>query len=582
MRRRPITLWRSITGELWKLLLIVTPCLVFTIALGAAVPPLSSGLLTVGDALKFVLLALPAMAVYALPFAGGFASTLVYHRIGTDNEALASHAGGISHRALLVPALATALLMCVLLGVLNEAIVPQAQHEMARMVRQDLPKLLAQNIQRGRAVQPAGTNMMITADSARRIEPEAGSGVLDIVVLGKFAAVRLDAAGNPDWETTAERATLWLVPATGDESDAQRERIRSRAIIRLENSIGAQLGKGQGGYRDTVDLAFEVRDVFWDKATFMSLRRLRQALDNPEEFNWVDLRRRELAYQMAAWVAIDEFKKDLARTGELRFTNAENKPVVVRVGAGGGGSSGGGGLTSVGDSKTGARFRIDSGKAGQLEVDVSRTSSTGTESGSGRESRLLISAPTGFLALDLGVDSYNRRLLFRLELERARTRESTSTESAAGAERALLTLASLKGPTSPLEELLRLNSHDMLAKARRSPHAKELEFPINDLVSNIAQVRRDILAKTNERFAMAATSVLMVLTGAITALKLSKRLPITVYLWTFVPAVICLMTISGGKHLTTEVGPRGLLLLWLGVAAMFVYTVFTYRTITRH
>lgn len=580
MRRWPLTLWRSITGELWKLLLLVTPCLVLTIALGATVPPLSSGLLSLPEALKFVALALPAMAVYALPFAGGFASTLVYHRMGTDNEALAAYAGGVSHRSLLAPALFTSLVMCAALAVLNELIVPRALHEMSRMVQADLPKLLTQAVQRGRAVEPRGSDLMLSAESARRIEPEPGSGVLDIVVLGKFTAVRLDERGNPAWETTAQRATLWLVPAAGElaigaaapkNQPVARERLRTRAIVRLENSIGSQAGRGQGGYRDAVDLAFEVRDVFWDKASFMSLSDLWSTRDRPEAFNWVDLRRRELAYQLAAKSEVETFRQALQRTGSVQFKNSDGRPVTIRAA----------GLTP---EPTGDTYRLTPSARGVIEVEIARQAGGGATASAdaGRESRLLITAPSARLSTDLGSDSYNRRLYFRVELEKARTRESGSGEDTAGAERATLAVAGLSGGGTMLEENLSKGSVDLLERSRTSRHAAELQFPINDLAWHVAQLGRDIMAKANERLALAATSVLMVLTGAVTSLKLSRRLPLTVYLWTFVPAVLCLVTISGGHQLTTQKGEPGLALMWLGVAVMAVYTGAMYRTLSRH
>ena len=50
-------------------------------------------------------LAMVPMLQYVLPFAAGFGATLAYHRQTSENELTAAKASGVSHRALLMPAL---------------------------------------------------------------------------------------------------------------------------------------------------------------------------------------------------------------------------------------------------------------------------------------------------------------------------------------------------------------------------------------------------------------------------------------------------------------------------------------------
>ena len=81
---------------------------------------------------------------------------------------------------------------------------------------------------------------------------------------------------------------------------------------------------------------------------------------------------------------------------------------------------------------------------------------------------------------------------------------------------------------------------------------------------------------------MAASCFVIVIAGAVISLRLSRRLPMTVYMFTFVPAVICIVTISGGQQMTIQNGPSGLLLLWSGVAGLLAYTFFQLRALARH
>jgi drug/metabolite transporter (DMT)-like permease len=98
----------------------------------------------------------------------------------------------------------------------------------------------------------------------------------------------------------------------------------------------------------------------------------------------------------------------------------------------------------------------------------------------------------------------------------------------------------------------------------------------------LGQLQRVILSQQNERLAMAVSCAVMVLTGAMTALLLSRRLPLTVYLWTFFPAIASMVTISGGQQATSAQGPAGLLLMWSGVAGLGLYSLIVFRILAKH
>src|SRR5262245_52384285 len=195
MLRLPLTLWRLILLDLLKLVALSASVLVTVIAFGAAIKPLSDGKLETADALKFVLLAIPPMLAYALPFAAGFGATLVYYRIAQDNEAQAAYAGGVSHRRLLIPALGAALVFAAFLALLNEQVVPRFLQRMQRLITVDVARLLAQQITKGKSV--AFGNMLIWADEARAVEPDPASGATDQVLLARFGVVEVGDDGKP-------------------------------------------------------------------------------------------------------------------------------------------------------------------------------------------------------------------------------------------------------------------------------------------------------------------------------------------------------------------------------------------------
>jgi hypothetical protein len=55
-----------------------------------------------------------------------------------------------------------------------------------------------------------------------------------------------------------------------------------------------------------------------------------------------------------------------------------------------------------------------------------------------------------------------------------------------------------------------------------------------------------------------------------------------VYLWSFIPALAGVITITSGQQLTHDMGVPGLFVLWGGVGLLVVYTVVSYLHVARH
>ncbi len=91
----PRLLFRYFLRELLRVFGISAAVLVLVIAFGAAIKPLAADdLFGPLQTAKFILLAIVPMLQFALPFAAGFAATLVLHRMTGDNEILAAAVGG--------------------------------------------------------------------------------------------------------------------------------------------------------------------------------------------------------------------------------------------------------------------------------------------------------------------------------------------------------------------------------------------------------------------------------------------------------------------------------------------------------
>jgi hypothetical protein len=139
---------------------------------------------------------------------------------------------------------------------------------------------------------------------------------------------------------------------------------------------------------------------------------------------------------------------------------------------------------------------------------------------------------------------------------------------------------------SPLNDLLNIDALGLIEHARGpaqlAASADPLRRGFDALDEGVSQLLRDVTAKQHERWAFAVSCFIMTLTGAVMALRYAQRLPLTVYLWTFFPAIVCLVTISGGQQTARSNPMAGLALMWSGVVALGLYTFVSYRRLARH
>lgn len=568
MRGFPFTLWRFIALDLVRLVVVTSSVLVTIIAFAGAIKPLSDGSLQATDAARYILFAIPPMLAYALPFAGGFAATLVYHRIGTDLETIAAYAGGISHRVLLAPALAVALLCSAGLVALNEAIIPAFLRQMQVMVTVDVGRLLTNSVARGQSLPLNDGKTMIIADSARLVTPEPGSGILSQVYMTRFAAVEL-AAGVPVREVTANIGKMWILP---DQNSPGEDHQRSVVYLRLENVVAAQQGKGLATSKDHIDLAFPGPDIFKDNVKFLSWREILMLRDHPERMNWVDRRRVDLANVLAERHAVLGFQQQVASRGAFSMRDDRGREVIISCGK-----------MAWSDNQ----WRLLPGTpGGEVEVRYTRTVTLGADANSGeRLIPTVIAAAQATLSNDLGPERMARRTHFRLSLEQALSHEAGIAPSR-GAARSNATLDDLTPAENPLENYLTLHPAQLVDDARVFTDKPEPDPSVvgaaNDCRGALIRLNNDILSKRNERMALAASCTVMILAGAVSALFLSRKQPLTVYLFTFFPALLTYITISGGQQITTRQGPIGLVLMWSSVGLLLLYTLVVYLRLKKN
>lgn len=563
----PFLLWRFLSADLLRLVGMSASVLVAVIAFAGAVKPMSDGLLQSSDLPKFILYAIPPMLAYALPLAAGFAATLVYHRFASDNEVVAAHAGGISHRAILSPALAIGLVLALVIGILNEFVNPMFLRRIEHMITRDLATWIVQEVNKGKAVEAGG--MSIFADSGELMKPEPGSNATDMLVLRKFAAIERNKEGTPTTEVTSEKAWIWLFPWEGTGEDDGRPQPQSRVVMRLENVIGLREGRDKGAFEGKLELAWTLPNPFRDNPKFMPWNELRALRDFPERITRVDLRRRELAMFLAEKRAVTDLRASAATSQQLELRDEDGRTIVITTS----------GLEQVGDA-----WRLLPASDGVITAQVSRRPVPGVQENPSDRPTIL-KAASAMLVPSMGSERFNRAFDFKVDLTDVRVTETTSA-GATTTRRPTYRLPALRPAANPAPPLLALTSPELLAVARNDP-VLALPNPrtadaIRELSDAVRIVTLHVLSKQHERVAIAISCLIMTLTGAVTALRLSKRTPLMVYMFTFLPAILCLVTISGGQQATLQMGAPGLLLMWSGVIGLGLYTLLNYRVLIRN
>ena len=171
----PWTLWRHVAWEVVRVFLVTTGVIVTVIAFGAAAKPLADNSIGADTILRYVALAMVPMLQFAIPFAAGFASTLVLHRFTSDNEVTAMSACGMSYRRILAPVGIIGGGLCAVMLVLVAFVVPHFWTRMKELATADATQMLVASVNRGEAL--SADRMMIYADAAREADPDRKSVV---------------------------------------------------------------------------------------------------------------------------------------------------------------------------------------------------------------------------------------------------------------------------------------------------------------------------------------------------------------------------------------------------------------------
>lgn len=587
-RRLPITLWLYLLGDLWKLVLLTTTVLVTVIAFAAAVKPLADGKLGPEDTLKFMLLAMVPMLQYALPFAACFGATLAYHRLATENELTAVYAGGISHRALLVPALASGLLLAGILLALSNSIIPTFLKGMSQLVAQDAAKVIVNTIRRGEALRIGNT--FIYADRVEPLGPDKASGSYERLWLGGLLVVRTTEQGTIANQMSAASASVWMqranvtrggaeggAPAGGATMSAKP---MTKVIIKPKDAVGlSTAGKGQ---MDEGVFTYLVPNAFADNVKFLSFSELRALRNEPERIDRIEKAKRALAMSVAEREVVDAIDHSLRNSGMARFKDFYGQSITLRAA----------GLRSTWRDK-----RRDASIFQVLPALPEKKVFVETVSTDGKRQRQL--AAGAFVRLPTESDPERRggAATVTIQLNQVAAEaigpdgevQAPPDEEvpAARGELEERPLADLTFEGDNAQALMSRGTFDVERMAAQRIKLKPADGAVirgrlGELSRDVQDLLREVLSKEQERYAMSVACLVMVLVGAVMAMRLREALPLTVYLWAFFPALATVVAIAGGQQLTHGNGLVGLPVLWAGVAALGMFAGVEFARLCKH
>jgi lipopolysaccharide export system permease protein len=552
-----LTLTRYILRDLFKLIGMASAVLVLLLAVGAAIKPISEGLLGPWQMIKVISYLVPGVLPYALPFAASFAATLVFFRLAADNEITACAASGISYRALIMPVVTVGLAMMLVMFILSNWVVPTFWARVERLLEQDITRLVIEQVKRRETIsfRPPGSSreFLIYADRAEaRDMAEQPDGPYRRIILQGVAVGMVDAGTG-----------RLLADFTGELAVADFYRHRDRHYIALALT-NATLKDPKSGvltaFRRQGLRPIEIPSPIQQNPKLLSLTRLRQIAREPDLHAEVRHDKLQLAETLAQQQAIRQAVRALTNpTGSRRLELAgpngrlyriesprvvpdddsidlaasETDPVLVRVWRG-----------EAFDQRFEARFA-------ELRVDINEMT--------GQPRLNLTMEQVTVIDPDLPTPSSQVGSIYRPGLQLG-----------GEVEQAALGLGAI--------ELLEKAEDDPPPAVQRA--AQQLARRINDL-------RRDIGIQLNVRAAMSIASLLVMLLGAVMAMTLRHSSPLVIFFFCFLPTVLAIIMINGAQNFV-KANPFGmplqvnLLSIWVGDLMLGGLVLGVYHRLNRN
>ncbi len=540
-----------LSADLLKSLLFATVALEVLIAFAVAVKPLADGQIGPVDALKLMVLAFVPMLQFALPFAAGFAATIVFYRFATDNEAKAAMAGGIGHRQLLTPAIVIGIVLGGAVLGLSDRVMPRFLRQMEMLLTRDVIRMVIAKVEEGESLGFDRSGWEVLATKAVPAGPDPSMGAFERLVLQGVLAVEQEKSGELQGYLYADEVRAFF-----------RHEDDGGASVQLDfrNATGALPG-GDVEAEGMTTVGISIPSAFRDDPKFKSFEELNAILRKPELYEKINLTRLSLVHEIRRLETMRHIQASLRARENVRMVRGGVEQMVLR----------GRDLARM----EGGWSVLSRGVATPIELETTRPDGTRQIQ---RARRIWIEHG------EHEGGSSGTPLVLRLE----NVVTIDPDGRAADVEREVLIRSAIVVAEPVRPELESMPLDELIIAARDSVQGLETEQAdrIRNVRAKLKQrvddTRNEVVSKMHERVAMSLTCVLMVVLGAIVGMRRGDSLPLQVYMWGFFPATIAMVTIGAGQSLASQTGSGGLYLLWGGVAMLLVVLTLEYRQLCRH
>ncbi len=553
----PLFLFWYILRDLLKLLVVSTTILVIVISFGAAIQPLAEGLIGPWRLIYFIILAMPPMLQFALPFAAAFSATIVYHRLAQDNELAACSASGVSYANLLLPAATLGVILTISLSILTNYACPKFWELMNRTAHLDAPEFFIRSVERGEPIQE--DNLLIRATAVTREElPPDSKSYAALRVYGLLFMV-LD-HGDVEAIGTAPQGVFYLT------------RIGSDTVVTsvFEDLVVLSGKKDLLRTEESRIPPMIFPSTFKDSPKFMNVSELHQIIEQPERFPKVAQKLDDFKVWLAKRHLYMEINQDLATSGRAILH----------------------GQSTADGSTSDLRVEIYGSRLQRIADDQWKILPEATNAETGEPGNVRIYRYRGMTPDAMFISSspavmkpHLRSILIEpsvgITLRNARAtdlaNDVTTTHDS-------VSLSRFYSNQAISAELRDLSLATLVERADNSGDGEVVNSLRREVNRECDKVERNILSRIHERTALSVSGLVMMLLGATMAIWLRGALPLTVYFWSIVPAIVGLILISTGTDLVRDLdAPRsaGLMMTWSGNLMMAICILMVYRSVRR-
>jgi lipopolysaccharide export system permease protein len=559
--RLPLELYLYVGKELLRLFLLTAFVLVWIIAFAAAVKPISEGQLSVTDTVRYLSLAVVPMVPFAAPFAAGFAATLSYHRLASDNELLACTASGVSPRSILAPVLVLGGVLTIGLMLVSHQLVPGVMRQMERMLQADVGTMLVTAINRGDGVRFEG--LSIYADKAISYGPSEESGAFDEIELLGMAISDTAKEGQAPKVSTARRALAQLFEQA--EGTIVAVTLYDAAGM-LEEDRGEEERRGLV-WLEWAQESWLIPSRLKHDPKFETWQGLGELYRDPDRFPEIYELGLEMAQALGRWEITRELRFELRRDQKAVLVSADGVTFHIL-----------GSDIAWTDRGPVIQPLPPTEPEGAGLVRVQRYEADGRV--------MQYEAASAVLKPGHYEVARERGTFVNLEMEGVVVvRDLSQTDDRNELEGYDWQKLHLPRERDPSEEFLSRTSEELLVEAADPkydgdqyirPHAAALE-------DEIAHLRREIISKHHERAALSLSCLVMLFTGAVMAIRLRTAIPLVVYMWSFLPALGTVILISSGQQVMESQSVfGGAWLLWSGIAALGLMGLTVFSQVRKH